>query len=80
MEENERVAQEMSHWEDFAGFDPSKLMQNPVQVFDLGKLSGADLSLNNNYWVYINFHLCFSTTGELITAACELGVSISCIV
>uniref|UniRef100_A0A672QU56 Transmembrane protein 260 n=1 Tax=Sinocyclocheilus grahami TaxID=75366 RepID=A0A672QU56_SINGR len=65
----------MSHWEDFAGFDPSKLMQNPVQVFDLGKLSGADLSLNNNYWVYINFPLCFSTTGELITAACELGVA-----
>lgn len=39
----------------FAGFDPGKLMQNPSASIWFGKTLGADLSLNNNYWVYINF-------------------------
>lgn len=39
----------------FVGFDPGKLMQNPSASIWFGKTLGADLSLNNNYWVYINF-------------------------
>lgn len=59
MEKNERVSYEVSHWEDLQVLIRANECKTPVQVFDLGKLSGADLSLNNNYWVYINFPLCY---------------------
>lgn len=39
----------------FVGFDPGKLMQNPSASIWFGKTLEPDLSVNNNYWVYINF-------------------------